>query len=388
VKIMAKVDILMPVYNDQTYLKEAIESVLSQKGVNLRLVIVDDGSTDSTPDIVRQFLSEKILYIRHSANKGQLEALLTAASYVEADYVALFHGDDRLLDDRCIHEYVDICERENVDGIYSDLITINSKGEIIGRIKARRDVSNKTLIHLLANAGGNPIPDPFFVTRKFFFNYVVENYIKWNMPYWFCVNEESFRVGNIKYVKRPWYAYRLSEENYVRSEIGRFVAANGVFRTIVTLSKFVHLPNFYFLDPRLKRRLWKVTGRFREISVSSEKYRRQVWELLRIVSKGYGFERDENEYYRAIFSFYESKRTDNPRVLYIKNVSDTHVYLGKDVNLFYKDLRDKKLPDIYKYLLDEAQKGYFEVVTCVEKLEVLSTILRFLNIATKVRIEG
>jgi len=138
----------------------------------------------------------------------------------------------------------------------------------------------------------------------------------------------------------------------------------------------------------LKRRLWRVTERFREISVSSEKYRRQVWELLRIVSKEYGFERDENEYYRAIFSFYESRKTDNPRVLYIKNGSDTHVYLGKDVNLFYKDLRDKKLPGMYKYLLDEAQKGYFEVVTCVEKLEVLNTILRFLNIATKVRIEG
>jgi len=224
------------------------------------------------------------------------------------------------------------------------------------------------------------------VTRKFFFNYVVENYIKWNMPYWFCVNEESFRVGNIKYVKRPWHAYRLSEENYVRSEIGRFVAANGVFRTIVTLPKFVHLPNFYFLDPRLK--MWRVTARFRKISVSSEKYRRQVWELLRTVSKEYGFERDENEYYRAIFSFYESKRTENPRVLYIKNISDTHVYLGKDVNLFSKDLREKKLPDIYKCLLDEAQKAYFEVVTCVEKLDGLNTILKFLNIATRVRIEG
>ncbi len=382
---MAKVDILMPVYNDQTYLEEAIVSVLSQKGVDLRLIIVDDGSTDSTKDIIKKFGSEKILYIQHSTNKGQLEALLTAAGYVEADYVALFHGDDRLLDDRCIHEYVDICERENVDGIYSDLVTMNSKGEIIGKIKARRNVSDRTLIHLLANAGGNPIPDPFFVTRNFFFNFVVENYIKWNMPYWFYVTEESFKVGNIKYINRPWYVYRLSEENYVRSEIGKFVAANGVFRTIVTLSKFIYLPNFYFLDQRLKRRLWRGVAKFTKVCVSSEKYRRQVLELLKTVRKAYGFERDENEYYKAIFSFYESKRIGSPRVLYIKDISDTHVYLGKDVNLFYKDLKEKKLPDIYKYLLDEAQKGYFEVVTCVEDVEILNTVLRFLNIATMVR---
>ncbi|WP_448378080.1 glycosyltransferase family 2 protein [Fervidobacterium sp.] len=382
---MAKVDILMPVYNDQTYLEEAISSVLSQKDVDLRLIIVDDGSTDSTQDIIKKFGNEEILYIRHSTNNGQLEALLTAADYVEADYVALFHGDDRLLDNRCIHDYVDICERENVDGIYSDLVTMNSKGEIIGKIKARRNVSDRTLIHLLANAGGNPIPDPFFVTRSFFFNFVVENYIKWNMPYWFYVTEESFKVGNIKYVNRPWYVYRLSEENYVRSEIGKFVSANGVFRTIVTLSKFIHLPNFYFLDSRLKRRLWRVTAKLTKLSVSSEKYRRQVLELLKTVRKAYGFERDENEYYKAIFSFYESKRIENPRVLYIKDISNTHVYLGKDVNLFYKDLKAKKLPDIYRYLLEEAQKGYFEVVTCVEDVEILNTVLRFLNIATMVR---
>lgn len=52
---MLKVSVLMPVYNDERYLAEAIESVLAQKEAEVELIIVDDGSTDRTPKIISRY---------------------------------------------------------------------------------------------------------------------------------------------------------------------------------------------------------------------------------------------------------------------------------------------------------------------------------------------
>lgn len=195
----------MPVYNDERYLPEALESVLNQKDVELELIIVDDCSTDRTSRIIEQFKTSQIKYIRHNENKGQLDALLTGSSEITGDFVALFHGDDKILDDHAFVDYARWLSENRADGLYSDLVIIDKKSEVKKLSKAAKTLGKNRLIELLYRAGSNLIPDPFFVRKEFFFRSVLENYIKWNMAYWFNEEHGELSLGKVVYVNRPWY---------------------------------------------------------------------------------------------------------------------------------------------------------------------------------------
>ncbi|MEN3042284.1 MAG: glycosyltransferase, partial [Fervidobacterium sp.] len=79
-----KVSVLMPTYNDEKYIGDAIESVLIQEGVDIELVVVNDGSTDNTDEVIKKFKSRKLIYLKQE-NKGQLNALFTASKCITGD---------------------------------------------------------------------------------------------------------------------------------------------------------------------------------------------------------------------------------------------------------------------------------------------------------------
>ena len=64
---MINISVILPVFNGEKYIRKAIESVLNQSLADFELIIVDDGSTDSTPDIIRGFDDERIS--RHTQNR-------------------------------------------------------------------------------------------------------------------------------------------------------------------------------------------------------------------------------------------------------------------------------------------------------------------------------
>ena len=60
-----KVSIILPTYNGSRYLRKSIESCLNQTFKNIELIIIDDCSTDATPEIVRAFKDSRIRYVRN-----------------------------------------------------------------------------------------------------------------------------------------------------------------------------------------------------------------------------------------------------------------------------------------------------------------------------------
>lgn len=94
-----KVTILMPVYNTAAYLKEAVESVLAQEYNNFELLIIDDGSTDDSIDIVKSISDERIQII-HQEHLGIVAALNRGIEESHTDLIARFDADDICLPGR------------------------------------------------------------------------------------------------------------------------------------------------------------------------------------------------------------------------------------------------------------------------------------------------
>lgn len=94
------VSVIMPAYNVENYIGEAIQSVLNQTYQKFELIIVDDGSTDETWEIIQSFNDPRIIQVRHPQNKGVAEARNTALKAAKGKWVALIDSDDIWLPER------------------------------------------------------------------------------------------------------------------------------------------------------------------------------------------------------------------------------------------------------------------------------------------------
>lgn len=91
------VSIVIPTYNRAYILSRAIESVLNQTYRNIELIIIDDGSTDNTEEIVKNFSDPRIKYIRHSENRGIPFSRNTGIKNSKGDFIAFLESDDEYL---------------------------------------------------------------------------------------------------------------------------------------------------------------------------------------------------------------------------------------------------------------------------------------------------
>lgn len=89
------ISVIMPAYNVQDYIQEAIDSVLLQTFINWELIIIDDGSTDRTAEIIKENKNKdnRIKYF-YQDNQGQSEARNLGFSKANGKYVAFFDSDD------------------------------------------------------------------------------------------------------------------------------------------------------------------------------------------------------------------------------------------------------------------------------------------------------
>lgn len=97
---MPKVSVLMPVYNAQDYLAEAIDSVLSQTFTDWELIIGDDGSTDETEAVINSYADQRISYFKNESNIGHTKTKYSLLDKAQAEYIAFLDADDVSLPER------------------------------------------------------------------------------------------------------------------------------------------------------------------------------------------------------------------------------------------------------------------------------------------------
>lgn len=91
---MSKLTILMPVYNGETYLRETMDSVLAQTYSDFVFLIINDGSTDQTEQIILSYQDSRILYCKNDKNLGLLATLNKGIDLVHTEYLARMDADD------------------------------------------------------------------------------------------------------------------------------------------------------------------------------------------------------------------------------------------------------------------------------------------------------
>jgi glycosyltransferase involved in cell wall biosynthesis len=93
-----KISVLIPTYNYGRFLAEAIESVLAQDFQDFELLIVDDGSTDHTAEVVRPFCSRdpRVHFAVNSANLGMVNNWNHCLNQARGEYIKFLFGDDKL----------------------------------------------------------------------------------------------------------------------------------------------------------------------------------------------------------------------------------------------------------------------------------------------------
>ena len=88
------ISVLMPVYNGERFLKEAIESILRQTFTNFEFIIINDGSTDSTEDIISGFTDNRIVYVKNEENIKLIKTLNKGIDLAKGKYIARMDADD------------------------------------------------------------------------------------------------------------------------------------------------------------------------------------------------------------------------------------------------------------------------------------------------------
>ena len=109
------VSVIVPIYNTEQYLEECIESLISQTYHPLEVILVDDGSTDSSGKICDRFVADHpFIKVFHTVNQGRTKARIYGVEKSEGEYVAFVDADDYVATEYVEH-MVDCLFREKVD---------------------------------------------------------------------------------------------------------------------------------------------------------------------------------------------------------------------------------------------------------------------------------
>ncbi|MDR0412224.1 MAG: glycosyltransferase [Dysgonamonadaceae bacterium] len=99
------VSVVLPVYNGEKYLREAIDSILNQTFRAFELIVIDNASTDSTREIVRSYTDPRLVLVENETNRGLIYSLNRGLSVSRGKYIARIDADDISLPGKLQRQY-------------------------------------------------------------------------------------------------------------------------------------------------------------------------------------------------------------------------------------------------------------------------------------------
>jgi len=127
---MVKVSVIIPTYNRSSLLKIAIDSVLMQSYENYEIIVIDDGSNDTTAKLVNSYVSTKIRYF-YQKNRGRSAARNLGIKMAHGEYVAFLDSDDMFLPPKLELQVHELDANPSIGLVYSYAKNIDEKGNCL-----------------------------------------------------------------------------------------------------------------------------------------------------------------------------------------------------------------------------------------------------------------
>jgi glycosyltransferase involved in cell wall biosynthesis len=129
------ISILLPAYNAGLYIKQAIDSLLTQTFKDFELLVINDGSTDETESVIKTFEDLRIVYVKNEVNIGLIATLNKGIDLAAGKYIARMDADDICEKDRLEKQFAWLEERKTTAVVASYISFINEAGAISGEWK-------------------------------------------------------------------------------------------------------------------------------------------------------------------------------------------------------------------------------------------------------------
>jgi len=121
------ISVVIPAYNHENYIGPAIDSVLSQTYQDFELIIVDDGSTDKTADVIKGY-SDKRIHYYYQENQDAFNTINRGMDLANGEYISILNSDDVYTPDR-FQRLLDVQQKTGAQCLFSDVIPISDAGE-------------------------------------------------------------------------------------------------------------------------------------------------------------------------------------------------------------------------------------------------------------------
>ncbi len=214
---MLEVSVVVPVHNGETYLKECLDSILAQTHKELELIVVDDGSSDGSAEIVKGLKDDRIKYFNKTQG-GTVEARKYGLSQASKDYVAFCDQDDKWLPEKLKKQLSQI---NDFDLVHSDAYLLK---------QGRRDGTFWKSISSVPAKGGrellpqflyrNQINNPSVLFKRkwapFAMNLCSNSKVCLDLDYSFWL-EILYQGARFNYISEPLVEYRVNESQQTAS---------------------------------------------------------------------------------------------------------------------------------------------------------------------------
>ena len=125
------ISVIIPLYNHERYIEEAIYSVLEQSFSDFELIIINDGSTDNSEIVVSGIKDDRIRYYRQD-NRGAYNAINRGINLSQGRYISILNSDDVYYPERLAECFKIIEANSTIHAVFSQIELIDEKGEHIG----------------------------------------------------------------------------------------------------------------------------------------------------------------------------------------------------------------------------------------------------------------
>ena len=134
------VSIVVPVFNGERYLRESLDSILAQTYRSIEVLVMDDASTDETPEIIASY-GDRVIHVRQRENRGIYESANIGIARARGEFVAVYHADD-VYEPTIVEREVACLERHpEVGAVFCKEIFIDAEGREEARLRLPPEVS-------------------------------------------------------------------------------------------------------------------------------------------------------------------------------------------------------------------------------------------------------